>query len=379
MVLSQFLKRSGVLTFAFVAVACCACGSAEKGLEDVPEGDAVATDAASDVASDGESDLESDVALDVASDVASDAVSDTVSDVAGDAHADDASADTAVDAAQPTDKPFRVAMVSDCHVLPLGLDKKPNKLIVELLQNISNFAAPPAAVFALGDNIEDMFVWYEEAQSGLPIPVLDVLNRIFSENLSVPWYLALGNHDVRFVDTFHELEVPISRWLQYFEGTQHLPARWYSVKMGGFNFVVLFSSDGAIDHETNDTNILLQEQIDWLNGELALGMPTVLIYHIWIEPPLESPEADAETELHPIFQAVIDHPGVVKAAFSGHGHGSRHKKFQGVDFYEVRDAKTADAQDEKASRNDYADVVMDPVAKTVTVANYDDIDWEATP
>ena len=124
------------------------------------------------------------------------------------------------------------------------------------------------------------------------------------------------------VDTFHELEAPISRWLQYFEGTQHLPARWYSVKMGGFNFVVLFSSDGAIDHETNDTNILLQEQIDWLNGELALGMPTVLLYHIWIEPPLESPEADAETELHPIFQAVIDHPGVVKAAFSGHGHGS---------------------------------------------------------
>ncbi|HPB50095.1 MAG TPA: metallophosphoesterase [Myxococcota bacterium] len=296
--------------------------------------------------------------------------------------------DTATDAGKDTIQvpvPFHVAMISDCHSLPLELDQKPNSNLVALLEHISDADQTPAALFALGDNIEDMFVWFEDAESGQPVPSIISFRDILTEFVKFPWYVVLGNHDNRFVDTFWGNDVPISRWLEYFDGTGHLPARWYSVQVGGFNFVVLFGADGAVDHDTNDMNILLPDQVAWLNGQLELGLPTILLYHLWLEPPSgeSTGEDDADAtidpagEIHPIFQAIIDHPGVIKATFAGHGHGFRHVRYADVDFYEVGDVKEADVKN--GLDDDWANVLLDPIAGTVTLVNYDSIEWEINP
>ena len=141
MVLSQFLKRSGVLTFAFVAVACCACGSAESGsrmcrrtpwrLMRHRMGSRWGTGCGAGCC----------VGCGVGCCVG-------YGQRCRRCPCRRRQCRHGRRCAQPTDMSFRVAMLSTvtgCHFSWT----KPNKFIVELLQNISNFAAPPRAVFGL--------------------------------------------------------------------------------------------------------------------------------------------------------------------------------------------------------------------------------------
>lgn len=290
--------------------------------------------------------------------------------------------ETNTDSSNPTDtsdttgetpeKPFVIALVADCHTLPLGPDESPNDVVGTLLASINNSEPEPTALFALGDNIEDFFMAFEDAEAGEPVPAIESFIDIFSSNLDIPWYVVLGNHDNRFIDTFLGNEVPVSRWLDYFSETNHLPAAWYSVVIKGFNFLVLFGSDGAVDHATNDTNIMLNEQVTWMRRQLDKGMPTILLYHHWLaEPTGES------AELHPIHQAVLDYPDVVKATFSGHLHKFMHYTYHGTGFFQVGAAKHAGSDPSAYGwQKDCLLLECDPSDKSVTISNQNLVSWE---
>ncbi len=328
--------------------------------------------------SDGTVDDEgTDASLDIAHDAVADTGTDTSSDILADTLADTAS-DTARDTAPIPDTtdptaPFRIAAIADTHVLPISPGHEYNGAVLGLLHDIATYDPDIRALFTLGDNIDDLATFFDWALADPNVQMIIDYKAFMTANVPMPWFVTLGNHDNRFFDTFSGNEVPMACWAAQFAGSTELPSPWYSVQIRGFNFIVLFGCDGATDHATNDTNIIGPDQLLFLNAELDKGMPSILLYHQWLDAPLEG------AALHPIHQAIIDHPGVVKASLAGHGHAFMHYTWEGTEFYQIGAAKEAGTHAAYGTENgflsDFGYFECDPQTGSVTLLNADNIVW----
>jgi hypothetical protein len=345
-------RRFGECLVACLAAAVLGCGAHGDGADpcgvpDTP--DAALPDAAGEASIDAR-DVPADAAPEIPSDTPSDALPEVLLDAPAEASLDvspdlpvdapaeaslDASPDLPPDVPAPTG-PVRFAVVSDTHLLPDPADERDLRWITAM--DLFRALAPPAeVVFDTGDNVEVLLTTEEDTQAyldgGPPIEVLETYRTLIRDHASpMDYQVVLGNHDDRYLGWFTEKARPLAAWLKAFQGTPHLPAAYYSVERRGCLFVVLDSTDLATSHESNDTPTFGRPQLDWLDGELARGLPTVVFWHHWIDRPADG---TADAGLNPLLPVLRAHRDNVKAAFTGHGHEWRRAEWEGIRFFET--------------------------------------------
>ena len=241
-----------------------------------------------------------------------------------------------------TATPFTFAVISDTHLaLP---PSHPNSVIfAETGLALAGLDPPVAFVVVTGDVVDDLFTLPELVLSGEPIPILEATRERIEAHYPMPFYLVLGNHDNRVIDTFVPAvaEAAEERWVETFEGSESFPAPYYAVDHGGFRFLFLNGTDDAYDHDSNDKASFSEAQLVWLDEQLSDGLPSVLFWHqhVW-PPPLPSMPA------HPILERIRQHVEAnapIKAVFMGHGHHFKRADWQGVTLYETEGLKWHDA------------------------------------
>ena len=171
----------------------------------------------------------------------------------------------------------------------------------------------------------------------LPV-ILPQLKGLIEESFTMPFYIVLGNHDNRYFNTFSGNEIPLGSWVCVFGETQMLPSHYYHFFHKGFNFITLFASDLAYDHDSNDKPSFGEEQLAWLENILAEGKPSILFWHQYIDPVKEA-ENDSP---NPIIPLLGKYSETVLATFSGHNHKFYDIEWEGIHFYETDDLKTGE-------------------------------------
>lgn len=255
-------------------------------------------------------------------------------------------------------EPFYFSVLSDTHIYIT--DENNNKVLKKAGELFS--AYDPAIDFGVvtGDVVHDLFCI--EGMNCEPTEVLKTYRDIIDNYFSIPLYTVLGNHDNRFFDSFGGNDFPLSLWLKALEGSGSLPAPYYRIKHKGFNFVMMFASDMATDHDSNDECNFGEEQLSWLENILDEGLPSVIFWHqlVW-------PNEDKYKD-NPVLPIIKNHKDIVKAVFFGHGHNFRKVVWEGVPFLETG---ACSGKEEPV----YHLVRVDPLAKTLEVANQNEIEY----
>jgi hypothetical protein len=262
-------------------------------------------------------------------------------------------------------EPVRFAVISDTH-LTANRFATPNVHLRDLGPVLAALTPRPEHVFATGDDLEDLMCSPDMLVAKGGSLLLDVyraaVDEAFGTN-ALPFHLALGNHDVRFFDTFHPEIDTLTPWLTTMAGSGAFPAPWYVVEERGVAFVVLDSRGGATSYDENDAGTLGDAQLAWLGQQLDRGLPSVLFWHHDTFAPLAT-----GTGLEPAWAVIEAHPGVVRALFVGHGHYYLKGERAGVTLVETVDLKSGVAPG-------YVLAEIDPVTGQVTLLNDADIPW----
>ena len=255
--------------------------------------------------------------------------------------------------------PFRFAVVSDTHV-ELSNDNDPNLRFIAAGQLFNGLQPMPDFVVNTGDLVQDLFC-IPEVTCENPLEILTVYRDLVDTWYAMPMYHVMGNHDMRYFDTFLDQETPHAQWAYVFGGSPEFPSPYYSFTHNGFLFVMLNATDLAFDHESNDNPTFGDEQLSWLSAELDKDLPSLLFWHHYIHPP-DNPD-DPQ---NPILPVIADHADNVKGVFMGHGHTFMREYFKGIPFYET----------DALGRNDqpvYHLVECDPADGSITIVNDADI------
>ena len=232
----------------------------------------------------------------------------------------------------PAPIPWRFAVISDTHVT--ASETHPDNLLFAATgDHLSGLEPAIDLVVSTGDNIDDLYMFQDMFSPDEPVPVLGVYRDLIDAHYVLPFYVSLGNHDVRFFDTWMDATGPAEAWLDAFAGTESLPAPYFAVDHRGFQLLVLNGTGGATDYASNDAGTLEVEQLDWLAARLALGTPAILFLHHELTP--GSPDDDSL----PLFPVLAEHAETVRAVFSGHVHHFDHAIWRGIDFWTTGELK----------------------------------------
>ncbi len=280
---------------------------------------------------------------------------------------DPAGTDALQDATPPA--PVRFAVISDSHLGPLLTDRI-GKRWEGAITALKTLEPAVEVVFNTGDNILALMSTEEPTQDyldgGEPLEMLEFYRQIIQEHTPpMEYQIALGNHDDTYLGMFTEKALPLAAWLKAFQGTPHFPAAYYSVERRGCLFVVLDSTDLATDDASNRKPTFGQPQLQWLDDELARGLPTIVFWHHWIDRPADE---TTDAELNPLLPVLRTHKANVKAAFTGHGHEWRRMEWEGIRFFET----SALFENPDPA---YHLVECDPASGTVTVMNEDELPY----
>jgi 3',5'-cyclic-AMP phosphodiesterase len=110
------------------------------------------------------------------------------------------------------------------------------------------------------------------------------LFKTISDELHMPWYPCLGNHDTFGLSSRRKTtpdDPDIGK--QLFTQKMDMESTYYSFDFQGWHFVVMDSLlQVNTDHGPSQTHAFGKEQLDWLRTDLgkAKGKPTVVVTHI---------------------------------------------------------------------------------------------------
>jgi len=283
-------------------------------------------------------------------------------DVVIDGDIDSVEAEAEAEEEQGPALPFKVAVISDTHILP-DIESMQDRNFIAFADYVKNMEAGPALIFNTGDNVEDMLC-IPDVTCEDPPKILMTYRSLIEDNYDIPYHFVLGNHDNRYLDMYGGNDIPLAMWQKAFEGSELYPGPRYYFDYSGFRFVILFGSEAAVDHDTNDMACFGDEQLAWLDEVLTDAPPALLFWHQMINPLAES---ESETP-NPILQVIEAHKDTVKAAFAGHGHAFARIEWQGVMFYET----TTLGRDETGSLPHHM-LECDPTTGEVSILNADEI------
>lgn len=281
--------------------------------------------------------------------------------VEGDGRAPDAEVAGTLDVAEPTG-PFRIGVITDIHFTAVETHAK-NIAFAQAGDLFSTMTPKVDLVVATGDNIEDFLVFPFELPNLTEIPVIRLYHDAINERYLMPYYIVPGNHDDRFFDTFMPEIDTWKYWLETFSDTESFPARHYYFDHRGFRFIVVDCTVGAFDHESNDTCLPGDEQVQWLDSLLAAPKPALLFMHMELRPD------ESGLESHPLFPVWETHQENLKAVFMGHTHTFHKTDWNGIQLLTTGVL-------ENQGKQAYHLIECDPDTASISIINESEIVYE---
>ncbi len=243
------------------------------------------------------------------------------------------------------DEIFYVAVISDVHLKDASLDSGNDEVLVQTLEILENYEVPLSAILVAGDLIDDLPsddpAHYETAEGTALQQAQEILG-----GCSIPVHVSMGNHDYYLQGSAMENHLtddyPAREAL--YQEALGMPAPWYAVEINGIRFIALNSMqpDARVEWTPEACGSFGEEQLAWLEAQLADGTPTVLFFHhplatdVFVESgysfiiPFEVPRAEGNYDKYedtvydgwtdPIYAILEDHADSVMAIFVGHGH-----------------------------------------------------------
>lgn len=216
--------------------------------------------------------------------------------------------------------PFRVAILADTHIIDefyTGDEKsiyKTETYLTEARTMLHNLSIPPKVVFICGDFVHnypsDDWDFYFEQQTRW-----DIAKNLISEfQMSV--YPGLGNHD-------YDIDKVSRDFTHRLFKDKFGIAPYYSVEIHGFKFIHvnnLIEPTWDAAHKLFNTGqgSLGKEQLQWLQAELAEGMPSIIMLHFGLFL-IEDNEAPGEP--YPDLKTLIwEYQDNIHLVLSGHTH-----------------------------------------------------------
>jgi 3',5'-cyclic-AMP phosphodiesterase len=169
-------------------------------------------------------------------------------------------------AAVSRERVLRFAHLTDVH---LQAELEAEKKFATALQHLQQLPDPPQFVMFGGDNVMNV-----DSPSGAAKAAaqLDVWNRSLKAELSLPYRICIGNHDVWRMDP-----VEGKKWATDAFG---LEQRYYTFDNSGWRFIVL---DSTSPQASGYKGRLDQEQWEWLQTTIAqtpAALPIIVVSHI---------------------------------------------------------------------------------------------------
>lgn len=225
-------------------------------------------------------------------------------------------------------------------------------MLEQLIEKV-NREYKPDAVINLGDSIQDA----NDREADI-VSLTAVAEKI--KEFNCPYYMVLGNHDLKMFDSTCEAE----RIFGYDRFT-------YALDLGDYHLIFLTNEvrpeRGTAGGGIPKTHALAEADIEWLRAELAGSeKPCLLFTHytfFWPDAGLVMENADRVLE-------VIRASGKVQAVFSGHTHVAGSEEHDGV-VYHVLGSPIADLQEVGAPDAVYYEVDLCGDRITVTEHLFD--------
>ena len=242
-------------------------------------------------------------------DAAADSVSSDLSSEDGYEDSGDVTMDTdESDVTLPPATPMVIAVISDTHLWG-GLEHTITKRFSQCLTTVASLEPTPEALFVTGDLIDSIPDSFD-----LPEGPLAIFAQLMDQS-EVPLYPVAGNHDYYATQSPQYLladsQGPADEAREAILGTKP----YYSVMLNGINFVMLNSMQGPMwDISMGLSGSFGLPQLEWLEGELSKGAPTLLFMH---HPPTLNEEEEGQVTIEEIIQA---HSDSIIAVFAGHLH-----------------------------------------------------------
>ncbi|MFC1889038.1 metallophosphoesterase family protein [Thermodesulfobacteriota bacterium] len=253
---------------------------------------------------------------------------------------------------------FTFAVISDTHV-DEGLLNPGNYNFWACANRLNGHEAPIDLVVHTGDLVNIVSSEDPEYFDSHHTEIDTFAN--LASRFVMPLYFLLGNHDyyVRILNRIAEDHLAMEQiWFE----TLGIEA-WSSFEYNGVRFVLLNSMQDYEDRLAEGdwwTGAFGDEQVAWLDDELAGGLPTLLFFHHDIE---EVPVDD------PIYGVIDEHRDRIAGIFAGHNHDFTRGTLYGVPYFSTAAIKW--------SAGHVHIVEFDHGMSSIRIVNELDIDYDA--
>jgi len=242
------------------------------------------------------------------------------------------------------DKTFYFAVLSDIHLH--DDPEHPNAVVLaQTIDILNGFEVPIDFVLLPGDLVdevpsEDRAYYTEHTDTSLH------LLREMLDHLDMPWHAVMGNHDyfVDFAGYENHIAEDKEAVEEAFVDVLGVPGLWFGFEHQGIAFYALNSmqDDARVSWEPDRVGSFGEDQLAWLEDQLADGLPCFLTFHhplaldnvveagLSFLFPFEIPRAEGgyskyegtefEGWTDPIYELIERHAEQILGIFVGHGH-----------------------------------------------------------
>lgn len=236
---------------------------------------------------------------------------------------------------------LRVAHLTDLHVQP---ELRATEGMAACLHHVQKHADRPELILTGGDSIMDSYD-ADDARTKLQ---WDIWHNVLKQDCSVPVRSAIGNHDIWGWNKPSSKTTGKEPNYGKLRSTEMLKLdnRFYTFEQGGWQFIVLDSTQHHPQDPSGYTAHLDEEQYDWLARtlrDLPQTMPVLVLSHIpiisasallWAEQKQDAFQISCalmHTDAIKLKDLFAKHPNV-KVCLSGHLHSLDRVDYNGVSY-----------------------------------------------
>jgi 3',5'-cyclic AMP phosphodiesterase CpdA len=257
------------------------------------------------------------------------------------------------------DERFYFAVISDVHLKDGALDSGNDEVLRQTVEILEDYEVPLEFVLVAGDLLDELpsddADYYETNSDTALHQAEEILG-----GSALPFHIALGNHDYYLQGSAMENHITddYAARESLLRDRLGLPAPWHAFEHQGIRFIALNSMqpDARVDWHPEACGSFGEEQLAWLEEQLADETPCVLYFHhplatdVFVESgysfiiPFEVPRDEGNYDKYegtvyegwtdPIYALLEAHAHHVMAIFVGHGHAWVTDTWAGIPIFE---------------------------------------------